>query len=124
MPEEGALILHVHELLQYLNRQGVTTFLTVAQHGLVGDMKSPVDVTYLADTVVLLRYFEALGQVRRAISVVKKRTGSHEDTIREYRIGGSGLRVGEPLRKFQGILRGIPSLVGDGDAGLLDSNRP
>ena len=71
-----------------LNRQGATTFLTVAQHGLVGDMKSPVDVTYLADTVILLRYFEAPGRVRRAISVIKKRTGAHEDTIREYRIDG------------------------------------
>src|SRR6201991_5193585 len=95
MPEEQALILHMHELLQYLNRQGVTTFLTVAQHGLVGDMKSPVDVTYLADTVVLFRYFEALGRVRRAVSVIKKRTGAHEDTIREYRIDRRGITVGE-----------------------------
>ena len=87
MPEENALILHIHELLQYLNRQGANTFLTVAQHGLVGDMKAPVDVTYLADTVILLRYFEALGKVRRAVSVIKKRTGGHEDTIREFRIG-------------------------------------
>src|SRR5207302_5756528 len=93
MPEESFLILHIHELLQYLNRQGATTFLTVAQHGLVGDMKAPVDVTYLADTVILLRYFEAHGQVRRAISAVKKRTGAHEDTIREYRITGRGLQV-------------------------------
>jgi circadian clock protein KaiC len=83
MPEEQFLILHMHELLQYLNRQGAATFLTVAQHGLVGDMKSPVDVTYLADTVILLRYFETIGQVRRAISVLKKRTGVHETTIRE-----------------------------------------
>ena len=82
----------MHELLQYLNRQGVTTFLTVAQHGLVGDMRVPVDVTYLADTVVLLRYFEALGRVRRAISVVKKRAGGHEDTVREFRIGAGGIR--------------------------------
>ena len=122
MPDEDALILHVHELLQYLNRQGVTTFLTVAQHGLVGDMKSPVDVTYLADSVVLLRYFEALGKVRRAISVVKKRTGAHEDTIREYRITGTGLWVGEPLRSFQGVLRGVPMLVGGADTELLDSD--
>ena len=121
MPDEGALILHVHELLQYLNRQGASTFLTVAQHGLVGDMQSPVDVTYLADTVVLLRYFEALGQVRRAISAVKKRTGPHEDTIREYRITGTGLRVGEPLRGFQGVLRGVPMVVSDGQD-LLDTN--
>ena len=86
MPEENSLILHMHELIQYMNRQGVNTFLTVAQHGLVGDMKAPIDVTYLADTVILLRYFEALGKVRRAVSVIKKRTGKHEDTIREYRI--------------------------------------
>jgi circadian clock protein KaiC len=114
MPHEQALILHIHELLQYLNRQGATTFLTVAQHGLVGDMKSPVDVTYLADTVILLRYFEALGRVRRAISVVKKRTGAHEETIREYLIGGRGITLGEPLVNFQGVLRGVPTLVGDG----------
>ena len=120
MPEEQALVLHMHELLQYLNRQGVATFLTVAQHGLVGDMKAPVDVTYLADTAVLLRYFEALGRVRRAISVVKKRTGPHEDTIREYRIDGNGITLGEPLHNFQGVLRGIPELVGD-HAQLLES---
>lgn len=112
MPEEAALILHMHELLQYLNRQGATTFLTVAQHGLVGDMKAPVDVTYLADTVVLLRYFEAAGRVRRAISVVKKRTGPHEDTIREFRIDGRGITLGAPLIKFQGVLRGVPVVVG------------
>ncbi|AJP74134.1 ATPase domain-containing protein [Sphingomonas hengshuiensis] len=111
MPEENALVLHMHELLQYLNRQGVSTFLTVAQHGLVGDMKSPVDVTYLADTVVLLRYFEALGRVRRAISVIKKRTGAHEDTIREYRIGKDGVVVGDPVMGFQGVLRGVPTLM-------------
>jgi circadian clock protein KaiC len=118
MPEEQALILHMHELLQYLNRRGVTTFLTVAQHGLVGDMKAPVDVTYLADTVILLRYFEALGRVRRAISIVKKRTGPHEDTIREFMIGSNGITLGEPLTGFQGVLRGVPSLVGN--SGLLD----
>jgi circadian clock protein KaiC len=120
MPEEQALILHMHELLQYLNRQGVMTFLTVAQHGLVGDMKSPVDVTYLADTVILLRYFEARGRVRRAISVVKKRTGPHEDTIREFMIGGEGITLGEPLTGFQGVLRGVPTLLGDGE-GLLNT---
>jgi circadian clock protein KaiC len=118
MPGEQALILHMHELLQYLNRRGATTFLTVAQHGLVGDMKAPVDVTYLADTVVLLRYFEALGRVRRAMSVIKKRTGAHEDTIREYRIGRSGLTLGDPLVNFHGVLRGVPTMIGDG-GGLL-----
>ena len=122
MPEEQALILHMHELLQYLNRQGVMTFLTVAQHGLVGDMKSPVDVTYLADTVILLRYFEALGRVRRAISVVKKRTGFHEDTIREFMIGSNGITLGEPLTGFQGVLRGVPTLIGN-DEGLLDTKK-
>lgn len=111
MPQENSLILHIHELLQYLNRQGCSSYLTVAQHGLVGDMKSPVDVTYLADTVILLRYFEAAGKVRRAISVIKKRTGMHEDTIREFTIGPSGLGIGEPLIGFQGVLRGIPTLL-------------
>lgn len=119
MPEEQALILHMHELLQYLNRQGVATFLTVAQHGLVGDMKAPVDVTYLADTVILLRYFEALGRVRRAMSVVKKRTGPHEDTIREFMIGSKGITLGDPLVQFQGVLRGVPTLAG-ADSKLLD----
>ena len=114
MPGEHALVLHMHELLQYLNRQGATTFLIVAQHGLVGDTRVPVDVTYLADTVILLRYFEALGRVRRAISIVKKRTSSHEDTIREFRIGGRGLTLGDPLTNFQGVLGGIPALVGKG----------
>lgn len=113
MPEEQALILHMHELLQYLNRQGASTFLTVAQHGLVGDMKAPVDVTYLADTVILLRYFEALGRVRRAISVIKKRTSAHEDTIREYGIDKRGISFGEPLTGFQGVLRGVPELIED-----------
>ena len=113
MPGEQALILHIHELLQYLNRQGATTFLTVAQHGLVGDMKTPVDLTYLADSVVLLRYFEAAGRVRRAMSVIKKRTGPHEDTIREYVIDHRGVTLGEPLTAFHGVLRGVPQLLGE-----------
>lgn len=112
MPEEQFLILHLHELLQYLNRQGASTFLTVAQHGMIGEMRQSVDLTYLADTVILLRYFEALGRVRRAISVAKKRAGSHEDTIREFRITDAGLYVGEPLEQFQGVLRGVPTYVG------------
>src|SRR6202158_1009465 len=114
MPEENSLILHIHELLQYLNRRGAATFMTVAQHGLVGDMKAPVDVTYLADTVMLLRYFEALGTVRRAMSIIKKRTVPHESTIREYRIGGRGISIGGPLDGFQGILRGVPVYIGEG----------
>ena len=109
MPEEQQLILHMHELLQFLNRQGASTFLTVAQHGLVGDMKAPVDVTYLADTVILLRYFEAAGRVRRAISVIKKRTSAHEDTIREYRIGAQGITLGEPLMNSRACCAAFPS---------------
>ncbi len=112
MPEENSLILHMHELLQYLNRQGAATFMTVAQHGLVGDMQSPVDVTYLADTVILLRYFEAMGKVHRAMSVIKKRSGAHETSIREFRIGDRGLSVGEPLEQFHGVLRGVPTFSG------------
>lgn len=122
MPDENSLVLHVHELLQYLNRQGAATFLTVAQHGLVGEMKAPVDVTYLSDTVVLLRYFEALGRVRRAISVMKKRTGKHEDTIREFMIDERGISVGEPLSSFQGVLRGVPTYVGQ-DGPLMPNGR-
>lgn len=112
MPEEESLILHMHELLQFLNRLGAATFVTVAQHGLVGDMKTPVDVTYLADTVILLRFFEAEGRVRRAISVIKKRTGWHEDTIREMKITSCGLVLGDPLEQFHGVLRGVPTYVG------------
>jgi circadian clock protein KaiC len=122
MPEEQFLILHVHELLQYLNRQGASTFLTVAQHGLVGDMKTPVDITYLADTVILLRYFEAFGQVRRAMSVIKKRFGSHENTIREIRIDSKGLAIGEPLENFQGVLSGVPAFAAQDRQRLLEAS--
>jgi circadian clock protein KaiC len=112
MPEERAVTLHMRELLQYCNRMGATTFLTVAQHGLIGDMQSPIDLTYLADTVILLRFFEAMGEVRRAMSVVKKRTSAHENTIREYVLDSRGLTLGEPLSNFQGVLRGTPTLMG------------
>jgi circadian clock protein KaiC len=122
MPQENFLILHIHELLQYLNRQGATTFLTVAQHGLVGEMKAPVDVTYLADTVILLRYFEALGEVRRALSVIKKRSGRHEKTIRAFDIGDDGLTVGPPLTDFHGVLRGVPNFVGQGSGLMGDAS--
>jgi circadian clock protein KaiC len=113
MPEENSLILHIHELMQYLNRQGAATFMTVAQHGLVGEMHAPLDVTYLADTVILLRYFEASGKVRRAVSIIKKRTGFHESTIREFRISNTGLTIGDPLEAFQGVLRGVPTYSGE-----------
>ncbi|MGZ0715915.1 ATPase domain-containing protein [Pseudomonas palleroniana] len=123
MPEENALILHMHELLLYLNRRGAATFMTIAQHGLVGDMQAPVDITYLADTVILLRYFEALGEVRRAISIIKKRTGTHESTIREYRISKQGMTIGAPLNNFQGVLRGIPTYVGNAAPLLEDEEQ-
>ena len=100
MGDERALSLQLHELLTYLNQQGVVTILVLAQHGLIGYMQTPVDVTYLADTVVMLRYFEADGAVHKALSVVKKRTGSHEGTIRELKIADTGIAVGPPLEKF------------------------
>ena len=104
MPEEQFLILHLHELLQYLNRQGAATFLAIAQHGIIGEMRQTIDVTYIADTVILLRFFEALGRVRRAISVLKKRTGAHETTIREFRIARAGGLGRQPagLVRFSG----------------------
>ena len=120
MPEENSLILHMHELLQYLNRQGAATFMTVAQHGLVGDMQTPVDITYLADSVILLRYFEAGGQVRRAISIVKKRTGAHETTIREFTIDRNGPNIGQPLHGFRGVLRGTPDYIPQGTEYLIE----
>ncbi len=95
--------------------------MTVAQHGLVGDMQTPVDVTYLADSVILLRYFEAMGKIRRAVSVIKKRTGFHETTIREFKISNDGLTMGEPLEAFQGVLRGVPTYTGD-QSNLLSGN--
>jgi circadian clock protein KaiC len=122
MPDENYLILHMHELLQFLNRQGASTFLTVAQHGLVGDMKTPVDVTYLADSVILPRFFEAESRVRRAVSVIKKRSGFHEDTIREFKITNRGLTLGDPLIGFHGVLRGVPTYRGSGDP-LLRNDR-
>ena len=110
MPEERFLTIQLHELLTYLGQQGVVTFLVMAQHGLIGsDMRSPVDASYLADSVVLLRYYEAAGRVHRAISAVKKRSGPHENTLRELRFGPTGVWVGEPLADFHGVLTGVPT---------------
>lgn len=109
MPEEKFLTAQLHELLGYLGRQGVTSLLVVAQHGLMGSgMQTPVDTSYLADSVVLLRYFEYAGEVRKAVSVVKKRSGAHEGTIRDLYFDEKGIHVGEPLRRFRGILTGTP----------------
>ena len=108
MPEEQHMLLQMHEILTYLNQQGVLTFLILAQSGMVGQMQSPVDLTYLSDNVMLLRFFEANGEIRRALSVIKKRTGAHELTIRELRIDGKGLQVGPQLEGFRGVLTGVP----------------
>ena len=120
MPEEQYMLLQMHELLTYLNQQGVVTILILAQHGLIGQMASPVDMTYLSDSILLLRFFEAEGKIRRAVSVIKKRTGAHEDTIREYRIDSSGIRVGPPLHEFRGVLTGVPSFGGRSEALLRE----
>jgi len=113
MPEEKFLTAQMHELLAYLGQLGVVTIMTVTQSGMVGsNMNSPVDTTYLADNVVLFRYFEARGRVRRAISVVKKRSGRHELTIRELSVGARGVEIGEPLEEFQGVLTGVPRFMG------------
>jgi circadian clock protein KaiC len=110
MPEERFLTIQLHELLTYLGQKGVTTILVVAQHGLMGSaMQSPVDVSYLADSVILTRYFELRGRVKKAISVVKKRSGAHEETIRELRVGEGGIHVGEPLEQLRGVLTGVPT---------------
>lgn len=113
MPDEDHLVLQMHELLTYLNQQGVVTIMILAQHGMLGHMVSPIDLTYLSDTVVLLRFFEARGRLRRAVSVLKKRTGAHEDAIRELRIDAQGLRVGQPLQEFRGVLTGTPDFDGE-----------
>ena len=118
MPEEGFLTVQLHELLSYVRQKGATAIMVMAQHGMFGgSMVSPVDLTYLADTVVMLRYFEALGAVRKAISVVKKRAGSHETAIRELELSSRGVRVGPPLSEFEGVLTGVPRFTGNRASG-------
>jgi circadian clock protein KaiC len=113
IPQVEAPLVRMHELLSYLNERGVATLVIVAQHGIVGaNMATPLDVSYLADTVVLLRFFETAGTVRRAVSVMKKRTGPHESTIREFQIGPERIRVGAALSEFQGVLTGVPHYIG------------
>ena len=111
MAEEHHVLIQLHELLSYLAQLDMTTILIASQAGLIGHMQTSLDVSYLADTVVLLRYFESRGEVRQAISVLKKRTGPHERTIREMRITSNGLEIGEPLRNFRGVLTGVPQEV-------------
>jgi len=123
IPQSDAPLVRIHELLSYLNERGVATIIILAQHGILGTgMSTLLEVSYLADSVVLTRFFEAHGSVRRAISVVKKRTGTHESTIRELQIGPDRLRVGKALNDFQGVLTGVPQHLG-ADAPLLDDER-
>jgi circadian clock protein KaiC len=122
MPSENFLLLQMHELLMYLNERGVLTLMVLAQHGLLGSaMQSPVDVTYLADTVIVLRYFEAFGEVRQALAVVKKRSGSHERSIREFRLSSEGIQIGGPLKDFEGVLTGVPRFTGKLAALIADT---
>jgi circadian clock protein KaiC len=113
MPEEHYLNLQLHEMLAFLNQQGVITIMVLAQQGLIGNMQATVDLTYLADTVVTLRYFESRGAVKQALAVIKKRSGYHERTIREMSIGKNGIEVGLPLTELQGVLTGTPSFIGE-----------
>ena len=109
MPEERFLASQMHELISYLGHHGVVTFLIVAQHGLLGNsMQTPLDTSYLADSVILFRYFEIQGEVKQAISFLKKRNDYHEKTIREFKVNSNGISVGEPLTDYRGILSGTP----------------
>jgi circadian clock protein KaiC len=113
MPDERLLDIRLHELMSYLAQRGVTTLLTLAQHGVFSSVSgSQSEVSYLADSLLMLRFFEAQGEVRKAISVLKKRSGGHELTIREFQITDHGVRVGSPLREFQGVLTGVPEFIG------------
>jgi circadian clock protein KaiC len=109
MPGEKYLSNQLHELCTSLNQQGIITILILAQHGLAAAAETPVDLSYLSDTVASLRYFEAYGEVRQAIAIVKKRSGNHEKAIREFKLmSGKGIVVGKPLKQFQGVLTGVP----------------
>ena len=114
MPAERYLYVQLHELLTYFGQLGVTTLMLMAQSGIVGEIAAPADVSYIADSIVMLRYFEAGGRVRKAISAIKKRSGRHEDTIRELSIEDDGLHVGEPLANFRGVLTAVPEVIGKG----------
>ena len=120
MPGEEYLILQMHELLNYLNQKGVTTLLILGQHGIVGEVRTDVDLSYLSDAVLLFRFFEAKGEVRTALSVVKSRVNAHERTIRELKLSAQGLQVGEALTDFQGVLTGLPTY--EGRVGMLSSH--
>ena len=120
MPEERSLVLQLHELLTYLDNRGVVTLLIMAQQGVVGDVANPIDLSFLSDSVVMLRFFESRGELRKSVSVVKKRSGVHELAIREYQLFPHGMRVGPPLLELRGVLTGIPTYVGPHEA-LIDN---
>src|SRR5205809_3710044 len=121
MPGEKFLNKQLHELCSYLNQQGVLTILILAQHGLVAAAEAPIDLSYLSDTVLSLRYFEAYGEVKQAIVMVKKRSGHHEKTIREFKLTpGKGITIGEPLKMFQGVLTGVPVFSGSEEQMMND----
>lgn len=112
MPGEKYLLLQMHEMLSYLNQQGVITVLILGQHGIVGEVRSEIDLSYLSDTIVLFRYFESRGHVLKAISVAKSRTTAHQSSIREFRLARGGIEIGQPLKDFEGVLTGLPNYRG------------
>jgi circadian clock protein KaiC len=112
MPGEQFLLLQMHEILTYLGRRGTKTLLILGQHGLLGDMRTDVDLSYLSDNMLLFRFFEAEGEIRSALAVVKSRTSAHERTIRELRLSADGFEVGQALTDFEGILGGLPAYRG------------
>jgi circadian clock protein KaiC len=123
MPGEKYLSNQLHELCSSLNQQGVITILILPQHGLVGANEAPVDLSYLSDSVMTLRYFEADGEVKQAVAVVKKRSGHHEKTIREFKlVSGKGIRIGPPLKEFQGVLSGVPVFRGTAQMIMKEAN--
>lgn len=112
MPGEKYLLLQMHEMLSYLNQQGVITVLILGQHGIIGEVRSEIDLSYLSDTIVLFRYFESRGNVLKAVSVAKSRTTEHQSSIREFRLARGGIRIGDPLKDFEGVLTGLPNYRG------------
>ena len=119
MPHEEFLHLHLHEMLTYLNQQGVMTIMVLAQHGLVSTAGAPIDVSYLADSVIITRYFEAVGNIRKAISIIKKRSGAHEGAVRELVLAEGGINVGPPITDFQGVLTGVPAYIAGNKSGSV-----
>ncbi|MBU2032913.1 MAG: circadian clock protein KaiC, partial [Alphaproteobacteria bacterium] len=121
MPSDNFLVLQMHELLSYLSQQGIISLMILGQHGVMGDLRVDIDVSYLADAVVLMRFFEVEGTVRKSIAVIKTRTSDHERIIREFDIGASGITIGEPLTGFAGLLSGHPNYVPGNDRLLKDA---